>query len=93
MGMFVQGFWFSAKSVRDGSIEAAHVMGVLWACIIVTTNFQVCIPHLITLGKGKFASVLIAHVEAPTPAPRMDPWQGDPVSRTPFTTNTKEEQF
>ena len=74
MGMFVQGFWFGAKLVRDGSIEAGHVMGVFWACLIATTNFQMCIPHLITLAKGKFAiSSLIALVEAPTPAPSNGP--------------------
>ena len=70
-GMFVQGFWFGAKLVREGSVEPGHVMGVFWACLIATTNFQMCIPHLITLAKGKFAmSSLIALVEAPTPSPR-----------------------
>jgi ATP-binding cassette, subfamily B (MDR/TAP), member 1 len=68
-GMFVQGFWFGAKLVRDGSVEVGHVMGVFWACLIATTNFQMCIPHLITLAKGKFAiSSLIALVEAPSPS-------------------------
>ncbi|KAN0136949.1 P-loop containing nucleoside triphosphate hydrolase protein [Lactarius tabidus] len=68
MGMFVQGFWFGAKLVRSGEVGVGNVMGVFWACLIATTNFQMCIPHLITLGKGKFAmSSLIALVEAPTP--------------------------
>ena len=74
MGMFVQAFWFGAKLVRDGSIEAGHVMGVFWACLIATTNFRMCIPHLITLAKGKFAmSALIALIEAPNPAPSNGP--------------------
>lgn len=67
MGMFVQGFWFGAKLVRNGDVGVGNVMAVFWACLIATTNFQMCIPHLITLGKGKFAmSSLIALVEAPT---------------------------
>ena len=73
MGMFVQGFWFGAKLVRDGKVEVGNVMAVFWACLIATTNFQMCIPHLITLAKGKFAiSALIALVEAPTPSPDFD---------------------
>lgn len=68
LGMFVQGFWFGAKLVRDGSVPIGNVMAVFWACLIATTNFQMCIPHLITLTKGKFAiSSLIGLVEAPTP--------------------------
>jgi ATP-binding cassette subfamily B (MDR/TAP) protein 1 len=70
LGMFVQAFWFGAKLVRDGKVEVGNVMGVFWACLLATTNFQMCIPHLITLTKGKFAiSSLIALVEAPTPSP------------------------
>jgi ATP-binding cassette subfamily B (MDR/TAP) protein 1 len=69
MGMFVQGFWFGAKLVRNGEVGVGNVMAVFWACLIATTNFQMCIPHLITLTKGKFAmSALIALVDAPTPA-------------------------
>lgn len=69
-GMFVQGFWFGAKLVREGSVGPGHVTSVFWACLIATTNFQMCIPHLITLAKGKFAiSSLIALVEAPTSSP------------------------
>ncbi len=73
-GMFVQGFWFGAKLVREGSVEPGNVMGVFWACLIATTNFQMCIPHLITLAKGKFAmGSLIALVEAPSPSPSHGP--------------------
>lgn len=69
MGMFVQGFWFGAKLVRNGELPVGNVMAVFWACLIATTNFQMCIPHLITLTKGKFAmSALIALVEAPSPS-------------------------
>ncbi|TFY75306.1 hypothetical protein EWM64_g8705, partial [Hericium alpestre] len=70
MAMFVQGFWFGAKLVRDGSVAAGDVMAVFWACLIATTNLQMCIPHVITLAKGKFAmSSLIALVEQPTTSP------------------------
>ncbi|TFK17892.1 hypothetical protein FA15DRAFT_675726, partial [Coprinopsis marcescibilis] len=59
MGMFVQGFWFGAKLVREGSVSPGKVMAVFWACLIATSNLQMCIPHLITIAKGKFAMVAL----------------------------------
>ncbi|KAI0356873.1 P-loop containing nucleoside triphosphate hydrolase protein [Trametes cingulata] len=57
MAMFVQAFWFGAKLVRDGTISPGTVMSVFWACLIATSNLQMCIPQLIVLTKGKFAMV------------------------------------
>ncbi|KAI9060101.1 P-loop containing nucleoside triphosphate hydrolase protein [Trametes sanguinea] len=59
MAMFVQAFWFGAKLVRDGSISPGTVMSVFWACLIATSNLQMCIPQLIVLTKGKFAMVAL----------------------------------
>ncbi|KIM36272.1 hypothetical protein M413DRAFT_319602 [Hebeloma cylindrosporum] len=59
MAMFVQGFWFGAKLVREGKCSAGDVMAVFWACLIATSNLQMCIPQFITLAKGKFAMVAL----------------------------------
>lgn len=59
MAMFVQAFWFGAKLVRDGSISPGTVMSVFWACLIATSNLQMCIPQLIVLTKGKFSMVAL----------------------------------
>ncbi|KII91881.1 hypothetical protein PLICRDRAFT_104545 [Plicaturopsis crispa FD-325 SS-3] len=68
MGMFVQGFWFGAKLVREGHVSAGDVMSVFWACLIATSNLQMCIPQFIVLAKGKFAiAELLALVDAPAP--------------------------
>jgi ATP-binding cassette subfamily B (MDR/TAP) protein 1 len=76
-GMSVLGFWFGTNMVCEGSAEPGHAIGVFWAFIIIAiTNFQTCIPHLITLAKGKFAS-LIALMEAPTARP------SGPLTRRP----------
>ncbi|KAJ7152997.1 P-loop containing nucleoside triphosphate hydrolase protein, partial [Mycena filopes] len=65
MGMFVQGFWFGARVVKSGSIGAGDVMAVFWACLMATTNLQLCIPQFILLSKGKFAlTSLLALVDA-----------------------------
>jgi ATP-binding cassette subfamily B (MDR/TAP) protein 1 len=70
LGLLVPGFWFGAKLVRDGTVEAGHVMGVLWVCLIAAVNLQLCIPQLITLTKGKYViSGLLALIEAPNPGP------------------------
>ncbi|KAG6833643.1 hypothetical protein H0H87_002839 [Tephrocybe sp. NHM501043] len=53
--MFVQGFWFGAKLVREHHIDAGDVMAVFWACLIATSNLQMCIPQLIVIAKGKEA--------------------------------------
>lgn len=57
MAMFVQGFWFGSKLVKEGKVGAGDVMAVFWACLIATSNLQMCIPQFITLAKGKFAMV------------------------------------
>ncbi|KAH8833741.1 P-loop containing nucleoside triphosphate hydrolase protein [Flagelloscypha sp. PMI_526] len=68
MAMFVQGFWFGSKLVRDGSIDAGDVMAVFWACLIATSHFQMCIPQLINLNKGKFAMVSLVTLAGESPA-------------------------
>ncbi|KAH8112831.1 P-loop containing nucleoside triphosphate hydrolase protein [Phellopilus nigrolimitatus] len=69
MGMFVQGFWFGAKLVRDGTVTAGDVMAVFWACLIAASNLQMCIPQFITLAKGKFAMVSLVTLIDPAPPP------------------------
>lgn len=59
MAMFVQAFWFGSKLVRGGSISPGTVMSVFWACLIATSNLQMCVPQLIVLTKGKFAMVAL----------------------------------
>ena len=79
LGLFVPGFWFGAKLVRDGTVEAGHVMGVLWACLIAAVNLQLCIPQIIILTKGKhIIRGLIAFIEAPIPG-----HNNAPVARSP----------
>ena len=73
-GMFVQGFWFGAKLVRDGTVSAGDVMAVFWACLIAASNLQLCIPQFITIAKGKFAMVsLYTLINPPLPPPSSKP--------------------
>src|SRR6202042_2481292 len=39
----------------EHSVAAGDVMAVFWACLIATSNLQMCIPQFIVLAKGKFA--------------------------------------
>ncbi|KAL0945944.1 hypothetical protein HGRIS_012223 [Hohenbuehelia grisea] len=78
MSMFVQGFWFGSKLIRDGKVSPGDVMAVFWACLIATSNLQMCIPQLITLTKGKFAAVALLSLaqdaqSPPPPSPSAQP--------------------
>ncbi|KAF8889740.1 P-loop containing nucleoside triphosphate hydrolase protein [Gymnopilus junonius] len=57
MAMFVQAFWYGSKLVREGRNEPGDVMAVFWACLIATSNLQMCVPVGITVVKGKLAMV------------------------------------
>ena len=73
MGMFVQGFWFGAMLVRKGHVSAGDVMAVFWACLIATSNLQLCIPQLIILAKGKFAMAGLMALVEPPEEPALSP--------------------
>jgi ATP-binding cassette, subfamily B (MDR/TAP), member 1 len=49
--LFVPGFWFSFESAQFPSPTSC----LFWACLIATSNPQMCIPQYITLTGGKFA--------------------------------------
>jgi len=88
MAMFVQGFWFGAKLVREGKCSAGDVMAVFWACLIATSNLQMCIPQFITLAKGKFAMVALLTLVGDTPS-SSPPSDAHPTSPTsPNSLNT-----
>jgi ATP-binding cassette, subfamily B (MDR/TAP), member 1 len=69
MAMFVQGFWFGAKLVRAGTVTPGDVTTVFWACLIATSNLQMCIPQLIVIAKGKFAMVSLLTLAESTSKP------------------------
>ncbi|GLB39497.1 putative P-loop containing nucleoside triphosphate hydrolase protein [Lyophyllum shimeji] len=74
LAMFVQGFWFGAKLVREARVGPGDVMAVFWACLIATSNLQMCIPQLIVLAKGKEAARALLEMSAEvTPPPVAAP--------------------
>jgi len=73
MAMFVQGFWFGSKLVREGRITPGDVMAVFWACLIASSNLQMCVPQFIILAKGKFAMAALLELVAPEPGQTLLP--------------------
>jgi ATP-binding cassette subfamily B (MDR/TAP) protein 1 len=71
MAMFAQGFWFGSKLVREGKISSGDVMAVFWACLIATSNLQMCIPQLIVLEKGKTAMASLLSIAPVSPTTRL----------------------
>jgi ATP-binding cassette subfamily B (MDR/TAP) protein 1 len=83
MGMFVQGFWFGSTLVRSGKATAGDVMAVFWACLIATSNLQMCIPQLVFITKGKYSMAsLLSLVDSPTSQPGLKPAKNQ-LRRTP----------
>ena len=55
------------KLVREGKISAEDVMTSFWACLIATSNVQMCIPQFIILAKGKFSMVSLISLATSPP--------------------------
>jgi ATP-binding cassette subfamily B (MDR/TAP) protein 1 len=70
LSMFVQGFWFGGHLIHSGKLSFGQVVSVFWASLIAASNFQMMIPQLITLTKGKWAMVSLVTLIRPPPAPR-----------------------
>lgn len=74
MAMFVQGFWFGTKLVRDGSAQPGDVMSVFWACLIASSNLQMCLPQVIVVNNGKWAvAELLSMTEPRDSSKQMSP--------------------
>ncbi|KAE9405365.1 P-loop containing nucleoside triphosphate hydrolase protein [Gymnopus androsaceus JB14] len=65
---------FGSKLVREGKIQPGSVMSVFWACLIATSNLQMCVPQMVIVGKGKVAmAALMALVkENPNYQPEVE---------------------
>ena len=83
MSMFVQGFWFGARLVRNRTISPGDVMSVFWACLIATSNLQMCIPHYIALTRGKFAMASLLALLDDTSSPSAPVNQQRKLRRRP----------
>lgn len=68
MTMFIGGFWYGGKLVREGKLSPAAVMTVFWASLLAGASLQSFIPHMmfVTRGKQSMAS-LVTVMEAPSP--------------------------
>lgn len=51
--MFVAGFWFGAKLVREGNKTVGDVMTVFWACLMACGSLQSIVPDLAVLSQAK----------------------------------------
>ena len=68
-GMFVQGFWYGAKLVREGQISPGDVVTVFWACLIASSSLQMTIPLLVIYTRGKSAMASLVTLVNPPPNP------------------------
>lgn len=73
LSMFVQGFWFGSHLIQKGQLTFGEVVSVFWACLIAASNFQMAIPVLITLTRGKWAMVSLVTLINPPPSELPQP--------------------
>jgi ATP-binding cassette, subfamily B (MDR/TAP), member 1 len=78
LAMFVQGFWFGARFVREGILSAGDVMSVFFARLIAAGSLQMCIPQFIVFTKGKVVIAALMSLVA--------------SEHTPSSTNTESQE-
>ncbi|KAG8854519.1 hypothetical protein FRB91_003410 [Serendipita sp. 411] len=88
--MFVQGFWFGAKLVRDGKLTAGDVLAVFWACLIASSTLQSLMPCFAAFQRGKASMVALMTLANPPPKstdPSIPPSDKhmslQPIAKTP----------
>jgi ATP-binding cassette subfamily B (MDR/TAP) protein 1 len=89
-GMFVQGFWYGSKLVREGQISPGDVLAVFWSCLIASSSMQMTIPLLVIYTRGKSAMAsLMALVNPPPSQPRRSSSTYRPIAsdtpKSPFS--------
>ncbi|KIM24333.1 hypothetical protein M408DRAFT_27162 [Serendipita vermifera MAFF 305830] len=95
--MFVQGFWFGAKLVREGKISSGDVLAVFWACLIAASTLNSFMACAVAFTKGKSSMVtLMTLIHSPLPsssAPTDGDEDGARMSLQPIRTPNKATFF
>ena len=66
--MFVAGFWFGAKLVKQGKIQPGEVMTVFFATVLASNSVQSLMPILELINKGKGSMVSLQTLINPPPS-------------------------
>ncbi|KAI5837635.1 P-loop containing nucleoside triphosphate hydrolase protein [Morchella snyderi] len=53
--MFVQGFWYGGRLIRQGDASVGDVMTTFWSCLMATQALSMVLPQMIVLEKGRAA--------------------------------------
>ena len=72
LGMFMQGFWYGGILVIANSGDEdmkkgrgttpGDVMISTWSCLMAVQHFQMMVPHLYSLERGKFAGACLRSI-------------------------------
>lgn len=93
LSMFVQGFWFGSHLIQKGQLNFGGVVSVFWACLIAASNFQMAIPLLITLTRGKWAMVSLATLINPPPSASSQPRNSRSSVHIPLSPGAHQRTF
>lgn len=91
--MFVAGFWFGSKLVREDKLSPGAVMTVFFATVLAASNLQQLVPLLETLNMGMASMASLQTLIHPPPTP-SSPAPSRPASslRLLVTANTTDVQ-
>lgn len=67
--MFVAGFWFGSKMVREGKIKPGDVITVFFSTVLASSSLQSVMPMMETIQKGMGAMVSLQVLINPPPPP------------------------
>lgn len=93
LSMFVQGFWFGSHLIQKGELTFGQVVSVFWACLIAASNFQMAIPLLITLTRGKWAMVSLVTLIKPPPTNPSQPRNSRSSVHIPLSPGAHQRTF
>lgn len=76
--MFMQGFWYGGYLVSQSQSTAGDVMTTFWSCLMATQSFQMIVPQLLALEKGRMAG---AKLKAIISTIQRDGWANEEGSQ------------
>ena len=93
LSMFVQGFWFGSHLMHKGQLSFGEVVRVFWACLVAASNFQMMVPLLIILAKGKWAMVSLINLIDPAPSEVSSPRHSRSLEPIPLSPSSQRTSF
>lgn len=86
LAMFIAGFWYGAKLVREGKLSSGEVTTVFWSSLLASAYLQMVIPSMVKIQQGVTAMAsLMTIVLEPAQGKSSRPMSGGSDAFSPTT--------